>query len=69
MNTDALKAALIKFATDFAEGAVAGAVAAFLMTNTLDWRGLAFAVILGAVDGAISAARRAVIAGVVTPQK
>ena len=62
---DTFTAKLRKFATDFAEGAAAGAIAAFLTATPdqlISARTLAYVVILGAFDGAISAARRAVIA-------
>lgn len=63
---DKFKALAKKFSTDFLEGAAAGAVAAFL-TATPDQlvsaRTIAYIVVLGAFDGAISAARRAVVAG------
>ena len=57
------KTALVKFGTDFGEGALAGAIVAFESAPAdafLSPRTLIFVVVLGAFDGAISAARRAV---------
>lgn len=60
---DALKTALKAFAVDFAEGAAAGAITAFLAAgNVTDPKALAYIVVLGAIDGAISALRRKVVA-------
>lgn len=58
-----MKTALIKFATDFAEGAAAGAILAFESAPAdafLSPKTLVYVVVLGAFDGAISAARRAI---------
>ena len=52
-----------KFLIDFAEGAAAGAITAYLAAGDVTSpKALALIVILGAIDGAISAARRAVLA-------
>jgi hypothetical protein len=60
-----MKAAIIKFATDFAEGAAAGAIAAFVAIpadQLASAKTIAYIVVLGAFDGAISAARRYIVA-------
>jgi ribose/xylose/arabinose/galactoside ABC-type transport system permease subunit len=55
-----MKEAFIKFAIDLASGAVAGACAVLAATdlNTANPKILAIAIFVGAINGAINAARR-----------
>jgi hypothetical protein len=59
-----MKEALTKFAIDVFEGAVAGAVAVLALTNldTANPKLLAVALFVGALNGAIAAARRFAVA-------
>lgn len=61
-----MKEALTKFAIDLFEGAVAGAVAVLAVTNTdtANPKVLAIALFVGALNGAIAAARRYAVAKV-----
>lgn len=61
-----MKEALVKFATDLFEGAVAGAVAVLVVTDldAADPKILAAALLVGALNGAIAAARRRAVAKV-----
>lgn len=61
-----MKDALIKFATDLFEGAVAGSVAVLVVTDldTANPKVLLAALLVGALNGAIAAARRRAVAKV-----
>lgn len=61
-----MKEALTKFATDLFEGAVAGAVAVLVVTDldTANPKILLAALLVGALNGAIAAARRRAVAKV-----
>lgn len=64
-----MKEALVKFAVDVATGALAGAAAVLAVTNldTANPKVLAVALFVGALNGAINAARRYAITRVVEP--
>jgi len=64
-----MRIALKKFAIDLLTGAGATAVLVAMTfdVNTVDAKTLVFAVILGAINGVINAARRYLVATVVTP--